>query len=75
MGKSHTKIYVYQVSLPDRINEIVTPCSDGYTVYIKESLDETSKRKALVHALKHIDNDDFHKDNVQQIEYQAHRKE
>lgn len=65
-------IYVYQITLPDGINECVTPCFCGYTVYINQKLSYEQRQKAFAHALLHIRNNDFEKDNVQSIEAQAH---
>ena len=66
------EIYVYVVELPFGINEMVTPCIDGYTIYISDRLDMDHARKAYEHALFHINNLDFEKDNVNRIEAQAH---
>lgn len=53
--------------------ELVTPNEDGsYTVLINARMSYETQRKALLHALKHILNDDFEKENVQQIEAAAH---
>lgn len=53
--------------------ELVTPNEDGtYTVLINARMSYEMQRKALLHALKHILNDDFEKENVQQIEAAAH---
>lgn len=69
------KIFVYLVELPDRVNEAVLECADGYTVYIDPRLSYDGRRRAYQHALKHIENKDFEKENVQQIEEAAHREE
>lgn len=54
-------------------SELVTPNEDGsYTVLINARMSYETQRKALLHALKHILNDDFEKENVQQIEAAAH---
>ena len=45
---------------------------DTYTVLINSRLDYESAQKAYIHALRHIDNHDFEKADVQEIEYQAH---
>lgn len=66
-------IFVYLVKLPDGIDEVVMPCFDGYTVYIDSSLSHSGQIRAYNHALHHINNHDFEKANVQQIEYEAHR--
>lgn len=72
MVKWHNKIYTYYVPLPEGVNEAVMSCIDGYTIYIDETLDEEQKKKAFVHAMSHIANNDFDKDDVQDIEAEAH---
>ena len=74
MGHSHTDTYIYIVNLPTGIAEAVTPCMDGYTIYINANLTIEEQYKAYNHAMWHIQNDDFSKDNVQEIESEAHRK-
>lgn len=61
-------IYVYQIALPDGINEYVTPCFDGFTIYINQNLSYEQRQKAFAHALLHIKNRDFEKSDVQAIE-------
>ena len=68
-------IYTYLVDLPDGINEMITPCADGYTVYIDARLDMAHRRKAYRHAMKHVLGNDFDKTNVQEIEYEAHKED
>lgn len=54
-------------------NEMVVPNEDGsYTILINAGLNYESQLKAYEHAMSHIKNDDFSKDNVQEIEYYAH---
>lgn len=65
--------YVYITDLPPGINEMVSPCADGYTVYIKESLDYYGRIKAYSHAIEHIIGNDFEKNDVQEIETRAHQ--
>lgn len=67
-------IYVYMVNLPDGINEAVTPCADGYTIYIDDKLGPEGKEKAYRHAMYHIQNHDFEKYDVNKIEVEAHKK-
>lgn len=66
-------IYVYIVRLPYGIKEAVTPCFGGYTIYISEDLSMQGRHRAYQHALKHIQNGDFDKINVQAIEAEAHK--
>ena len=67
-------IFIQTVKLPPMIREIVTPCADGYTVYINDQLDHAGQIAALNHALEHIRNRDFEKHSVQNIEYETHKK-
>lgn len=63
-------VFVYKVSTPPSIKEMVMPCADGYTVYISDALSPEAQRDAYLHALKHIDNGDCEDDcsNVNQKE-------
>ena len=72
MVKSHPRIFTYFVHLPDGIHEAVLPCADGFTIYIDDTLDEAGRADALVHALRHIDREDWNKSDVQQIEEDCH---
>lgn len=65
-------VFVYEVYLPGNINEMVTPCNDGYTLYIDKRLSDEKKLQAYLHALGHIQNNDFEKSDVQEIEMEAH---
>ena len=47
-------VYVYLVDMPPQTHEMVTPCADGYTVYIDASLDDKHRMEAYEHALRHI---------------------
>lgn len=70
-----TEIFVYLVDLPDRIDEMVTPCLDGYTIYLNAKLTYRGRIKAYMHALEHVERNDWDKTEVQQIEYEAHKEE
>lgn len=66
-------IYHYTVPLPDGVDEAVLPGIDGYTVYTADRLDDDSRKKAYLHAIKHIIREDFSKNEaVDQIEANAH---
>lgn len=68
-------IYHYVVNLPPKINEMVTPCADGYTVYISDRLDHEGQLRAYAHALEHIKNNDFaSEEDIQSIEAKAHKQ-
>ncbi len=65
-------VYVYIVDLPERVDEMVTPCLDGYTVYLNARLSYAGRVKAYHHAIRHIERNDFENDDVQKIEEEAH---
>ena len=65
-------MFVYIVDLPDQVDEMVTPCLDGYTVYLNARLTYAGRVRAYHHALRHIENNDFEGANVQEIEKGAH---
>ena len=67
------EIYVYCIPLPVGINEIVTPCCDGFTIYIADRLDQDHRIRAYHHALRHIRNNFRKGESVQRIELHAHR--
>lgn len=64
-------IFLYFVDLPEGIDEMVTPCLDGYTVYINARICHERQLKAYRHALRHIREKDFEKSDVQGIEKNA----
>ena len=63
-------IYVYIVDLP--VDEMVAPCPEGYTIYLNARLSYRGRVRAYLHALDHIESNDWEKVNVQQIEKEAH---
>ena len=56
------------------VNEMITPCENGYSVYIKEELPEEKKIEALYHAYVHKKSNDFGNIDIQDIESKAHYK-
>lgn len=65
----------YQIFLIDgmAVNEAVTENEDGsYTIFVNNNLCESKRIKAINHAIKHIKENDFEKENVQEIEGKAH---
>lgn len=67
-------VFCYLTDIPGKSKEIVTPCLDGYTVYIDAKLTYEGRIDAYNHAIWHIVNEDFEKDNVQEIETNAHKR-
>jgi len=66
-------VYVYLVDLPGPVNEAVTPCEDGYTIYIDPRQSDDGIHRSYDHAIGHIRERDFEKEDVQEIEGNAHR--
>lgn len=71
-----SEVYVYEVDLPNGINEAVTPgADDSYTIYIDARLSDREKLEAYYHALRHCEHGDFGKEDVQVIEHENHQDE
>lgn len=67
-------IFIQLVNFPTTTKEAVTPNEDGsYTIFINARLSSEEQMKSYQHALKHIQRNDFAKENVQKIEKTAHR--
>ena len=57
----------------DKSNEMVIPNEDGsYTVLINSRSACNKQLEAYNHALKHIENEDFEKSDIQKIEAMTH---
>jgi hypothetical protein len=65
-------IYVYIVDMPTTAAELVMPCNGGYTIYLNARLSYQDRVKAYLHALGHVERNDFEKEDVQKIEMEAH---
>lgn len=66
-------VNVILINFPGPEREAVTHNEDGsYTIFINARLSSEGQLRAYEHAMKHIEEDDFAKNNVQQIEVVAH---
>lgn len=65
-------IYTYIVNLPTDTHEMVAPCADGYTIYLRAGDTREMQLRAYRHALGHVLQGDFDKGDVQSIEAEAH---
>ena len=68
-------INVVYLNMEYGIHEQITQNHDGsYTVFLNARDSTEMNRMSFVHALCHIHNNDFEKYDVQEIEYEAHKK-
>lgn len=57
-----------------KVKELVTENEDGTcTILLNARFSDETRRKAYLHAMQHILEHDFEKDDVQEIERSAHR--
>lgn len=70
----YDNVYVYlRDDLPPKTHEMVCPNPDGtYTILIDAKLNYIMQMESFNHALKHIQDGDFEKCDVQEIEADAH---
>lgn len=66
-------IYTYSADLPIGVKEIVTPCLDGYTVYVNSRYTRETQTGSYLHAVGHIECEDWERQDVQEIESRQHR--
>lgn len=66
-------IYTHIINMPSKTKEAVTLNEDGtYSIFINANLTHENQLIAYEHAMRHIQNRDFEKKDVQEIEYTAH---
>lgn len=66
-------INVQLLNMDTKIPEqLVKNDDDSYTVFLNARLSQESRVKSYCHALAHIANNDFAKEDVQRIEQKAH---
>lgn len=69
IGNNYQIVYIDGLT----VNEVVTENEDcTYTIFINHNLCYAKRLKAIQHALEHIDENDFERDDVQEIEYERH---
>lgn len=68
-------INVVYLNMEYGIHEQVTQNHDGsYTIFLNSRDSLEMNRASYIHALNHIYNNDFEKHDVNEIEYEAHKK-
>lgn len=67
-------INIQMIDMDVMIPEQIVQNSDGsYTIFLNARLNHEHHLQTYAHALSHIINRDFDKQDVQEIEYDAHR--
>ena len=52
--------------------QVIKNNDDSYTIFLNARLSRERQQECYRHALLHISNNDFAKDNADEIEYKAH---
>ena len=69
------EVFVKIMDMDTGIAEQVVKNHDGsYTVFINARYATEAQKAAYLHAIGHIENNDFDKEDVQSIEAEAHRR-
>ncbi len=69
------EINVQLLDMDTKIPEhLVKNSDDSYTIFLNARLSYESRLKSYHHALKHIQEDDFCKEDVQEIESKSHKE-
>ncbi len=66
--------HIQLIQFPNKkVKESVVENSDGsYTIFIDSALTREMQQESFEHAMKHIVGDDFTKDDINKIEFDAH---
>lgn len=74
MTIDESNVFVQFISFPNcKTKEMVCKNDDDtFTIFLNQNLSHEAQLEAYKHALVHIEQDDFDKDDVQQIEAEAH---
>lgn len=66
--------HVELIAFPPGVHEAVTPNEDGsVTIFLDKNSTRESQYERFLHVMRHLQNDDFSRTNVQEIEMSAHR--
>lgn len=69
-------VYVHMIDMPCGVRETVTRNDDdSYSIFIHSGLTREAQLEAYNHAMRHITGEDFSKLNVEEIEFETHKKE
>lgn len=71
----NSDLFVHLLDMPTTVKEAITQNPDGsYTVILNSRLSRETQFNAFVHAVEHIKGNDFEKEDVQSIEFDAHMR-
>ena len=63
------------LDMDEMVGETICKNSDdSFTIFINSRLSSEAQRHCFEHALDHVRRDDWEKENVDEIEYEAHRR-
>lgn len=54
--------------------QIIKNADDSYTIFLNAKMNVEQQKRSYKHALYHIENDDFNRNDVNAIENNAHRR-
>ena len=74
LNNEHPNIYTNTMDMDTCVHAFVrqTP-TDDYVIIINSRLSDQAQREAFRHEMWHIQNHDFEKTDVDEIEYEAHK--
>lgn len=66
--------HVELIAFPSgKVHEAVTPNEDGsITIFLDKNTTKESQKQRFLHVIRHLEGNDFEKDDVQDIESDAH---
>lgn len=68
------EINVQLLDMDTKVPEhLVKNSDDSYTIFLNARLSYESRLKSYYHALRHIQDDDFFREDVQEIEQNSHK--
>lgn len=69
-------VFIYLIDMPTTVDEVVLPSGPcDFTVYLNARLTRKAQQEAFRHALWHIQNNDFERHGVGEIEAIAHERD
>lgn len=69
MDEINVQILNMDTKIPE---QLIKNDDDSYTIFLNARLSQESRMKSYYHALTHIKQHDFEKENVQEIEQETH---